>query len=158
MSSEYNSNFPWISKYPPDVPEDINATIIVSANVWATEEDTKVLKALETLFPEITFSNNNNIISGRTNHLTALNNLAERMYEQKILDAGRRRVLQGSLDTLAEFYLHKQVALVNKVAFCEPDESPMGPITVKIISDSLNQLIRLYFPKYEWFYESKELD
>lgn len=67
---------------------------------------------------------------------------------ERIPDAARRVLRASITGGRTIFCLNKQVAAVKHVSFCEPEgESPLGPITVTIESDRLEEVIDRLAPK-----------
>ncbi|MFW9927988.1 MAG: RNA-binding domain-containing protein [Candidatus Thorarchaeota archaeon] len=153
-----------IENFPPKEIGNTNATILVSTDVRPSEEELLVRKAVTNIFPSINFQLTNNTLFGRSTQLTDLNYFSERLLKQEILDAARRIVTKkirkngnNSTDNdYIEFRINKQTAFIGKIVFCSEDESPLGPISVKIVSTHINTIIDGYFPKYEWFTLEKE--
>ena len=151
-----------IKKFPPKSPPNIAVSIVIQTEIRSSEDPELVLRALKTLFPDASFNIEDSSITGRFIDLKILNYFVERVYHQQILDAVRKAVYNGVVIdhkkphymTTTEFYINKQVALSNRIVICEPNESPLGPITIRIISESLLLIIDLYFPKWEWFFEN----
>ena len=145
--------------FPPSNLGNIQVTIIVESEIRPTENESYVLESLLNIFPDIKFYKINDEFFGRTNDLSALNHLSQRILEQEILDAARRIVMKGmnkfreneTEKGFAEFNINKQIAKINKIVFCEKNESPLGPIHIKILSSDIKLIVDSFFPKYEWF-------
>lgn len=150
------------NNFPPNNLGNIQVTIIVESEIRPTENESYVLESLLNMFPNISFSKIKDQFLGRTNDISALNHFSQRLLDQEILDAARRVVIKGmnkikDIDNekgYTEFNINKQTARINKIVFCERDESPLGPIHIKIISNDIELIIDCFFPKYEWFKES----
>jgi len=146
--------------FPPKWTNDIK--IVIDADIQPSENSELVLQAVKTLFPTLTCQISDSIITGRSEDPKVLYYLCNRIFELQILDAARRSILETLLEysgedfpMVVEFFLSKQVALVNKVSFIGPEDATLGPITVKIISSQLKNFLDLFFPKFEWFTESR---
>ena len=67
---------------------------------------------------------------------------------ERIIDLTRRVLRASIVGTSIQVCLNKQVATVKHISFCEPEgESPLGPITVTIESDRLEEVIDRLAPK-----------
>ena len=151
-----------IKEFPPKHLQSFTVSIVIQAEIRPSEDPILVLKAVKTLFPDGDFTIENNAITGRFIDLKVLNYFVERIYQQQTFDSVRKAVSNGMIVNrrrpqqmiTTEFYINKQVALNNRIVMCDPGESPLGPITIRIISDNLPLIIDLYFPKWEWFFEN----
>ncbi|MHA2362989.1 MAG: hypothetical protein ACXAC7_03460 [Candidatus Hodarchaeales archaeon] len=139
--------------------------IQINTEIKFSENPILVKKALKNLFPNLELQTNDEKtrITGNSQNPEILYHFFERIYELQILDAARRCVLEGihkpssdeEIPIITEFFLHKQVALLNKISFVDPMDAPLGPISIKIICNDLKQFIDQFFPKFEWFKQFK---
>ncbi len=146
--------------FPPEWSNDVK--ILIDTDIRPSENPELVLQAVKTLFPTLIYNISDNIIMGKSDNPKALHHLCNRIFELQILDAARRNILEALLEyssedfpMIAEFFLSKQVALIDKVSFIDPEEATLGSIAVKIISSELKKFLDLFFPKFEWFTESR---
>lgn len=148
------------AQYPPKWDKKSSKLKIeISSIVNASETKQKVTKAIKNIFPDLEVTiDKENYLTGSTTNETVLFHFCELIYNQKILDVARKCILEGTSEesdstetNKSIFYLNKQVASKNKVSFTTPDESPLGPIIIKIETEELELFINSYFPKYEWF-------
>ncbi|RZN49503.1 hypothetical protein EF808_02070 [archaeon] len=111
--------------------------IEVMTRIYPTEDEGKIVDALSSLFPDIEFEREGPLIRGKSTEITDLSTLRDKIDRQEIRDTARtvvRRCRRGQAVTL---HLNKQVATAGRVNFSE--ESPLGPITLRISGD-INQL------------------
>jgi predicted RNA binding protein with dsRBD fold (UPF0201 family) len=123
----------------------MNVTIEVSAPVHHTESESKVVKALQNMFPFMEFALFNGYLTGKSTDMKSLDHLKELLEVQRIRDTANiilKRSLSG--DSLI-FYLNKQAAFMGKVNFSE--DCPQGPITVSIAGKNLSILIDYLSPR-----------
>ncbi|MHA1728376.1 MAG: hypothetical protein ACTSWY_06555 [Promethearchaeota archaeon] len=79
--------------------------------------------------------------------LGGVQNLYRGLREQLIVQSARK-ILTAKMDSDGvSFMLNKQALLMRKFHFCfKPDESPMGPVWVRIESDSIERLLDYLVP------------
>jgi predicted RNA binding protein with dsRBD fold (UPF0201 family) len=74
--------------------------------------------------------------------LEDLENLKNVLRQEAIRDAARKVLFNSVSGSSIVVYLNKQAAFAGKASFCERyDESPLGPITLTITSESPEQVI-----------------
>ena len=110
--------------------------MVVRTPLFPTEEKSRVLKALQNIFPKIDFREEGEgkfkEIVGECTCTRCLENLRRLLRIQRILDSARSYIYKGREGDIVRFFLNKQAAFVGKVSFCsfEFGESPLGAITV----------------------------
>ena len=122
----------------------IIVTVLVEIN--PTEDTKKVEKAISNIFDYTSLNLvpklDKKYLLARIEGRKGLMKFYERLRQQRILNAARKVLINGVRDDSIIFNLNKQAAFVNHVSFCEPNsESPLGPISVEIRCDDMNQLI-----------------
>lgn len=112
-----------------------------------TEDPEKVSRAVHNLFP------NSSLITVKTDirhsklqatmtSLEDLENLRALLRQEAIRDAARRILFDGVSGSSIVVHLNKQAAFAGKASFCERyDESPLGPITLTITTESPEQIV-----------------
>lgn len=112
-----------------------------------TEDPEKVARAVHNLFPSA------NLVSEKTDvrysrlyatmtRLEDLENLKNVLRQEAIRDAARKVLFNSMSGSSIVVYLNKQAAFAGRASFCERyDESPLGPITLTITSESPEQVI-----------------
>ncbi|HID16748.1 TPA: hypothetical protein EYP26_00480 [Candidatus Bathyarchaeota archaeon] len=122
-------------------------TVEVETEVHQTEEEKKVRRAVENVFPNLSLSRIKGeggvtILKGEAKGLESLENLRRLLKRERIRDAARGILLSSVQGEEITFHLNKQVAFSSRISFCQPvSESPLGPISVKIKSKDSKKLI-----------------
>lgn len=122
-------------------------TVEVEAKVHPTEEEKKVRRAVENVFPDLPLSRIEGeggvtILKGEAKGLESLENLRRLLKRERIRDAARSILLSSVRGEEITFHLNKQVAFSSRISFCQPvSESPLGPISVKIKCGDSKKLI-----------------
>jgi predicted RNA binding protein with dsRBD fold (UPF0201 family) len=112
-----------------------------------TEDPDKVARAIHNLFPganlvTVGTDARHTRLEATMSGLDALDNLKTILRQEGIRDAARRLVLGGISGSSIVVHLHKQAAFAGKASFCERyDESPLGPITLTITSESPERVV-----------------
>lgn len=108
----------------------------VEVLVRPTESISKVKRACLTIFPELTFTEEGDVLVGVTSTLDAFRDLVR---HQKIRDATRDVLLRGMRGTTTSFVLSKQAAFAGVVNFSAL--SPLGDLNVTIEDEDLEGVI-----------------
>lgn len=119
--------------------------VVIRTPLHASEDPTKVRRALHQLFPDARFEESRSEVVGRTGSLQPL---ARLLRKQKILDAARR-VLLRSLEASgarATFRLHKQAAFAGRVSFATEGPGPLGDVVVTVEGEGLEALFKEMAP------------
>ena len=120
-------------------------TVYVEASVYPTEDEEKVRRALKNIFPEIEFlkvEDNPSKLKGEGKSLKVLENFKSLLEKEKIRDAAKAILISSIQNKELIFYLNKQVAFSNHISFCQPEaESPLGPISIKVLCENPKDLI-----------------
>jgi len=112
-----------------------------------TEDPEKVAKAVHNLFPSANLVNEKTDVRHSRLYATMprledLENLKNVLRQEAIRDAARKVLFNSVSGSSIVVYLNKQAASAGKASFCERyDESPLGPITLTITSESPEQVI-----------------
>ncbi len=122
--------------------------IDVEARVNKTEEEAKVVKALENMFPTIEFHREEDRIRGRGEGVNDLRALKEYLRLQKIRDSARSFLLGKLKGDVVEFQLNKQAAVMGKASFLDFDVA-LGGIRVRIKGGGLEEVLRWLCEKEE---------
>jgi len=107
-----------------------------------TEDPEKVSRAVTNLFPKanlatVRVDDRHSKMQATMTGLDALDNLRAILRQEAIRDAARRILLSGITGSIIVVHLNKQAAFAGRASFCERyDESPLGPITLTIVSDN----------------------
>ncbi|AFZ71160.1 hypothetical protein Calag_1456 [Caldisphaera lagunensis DSM 15908] len=129
-----------------------NGKIIVEAELRPTEDEEKVIKAINNVFTcenmEITDQGDYKIIRCSSNSYKSLNKFHELLRRQAILDAARSYFFKRIKGNKLLILLHKQAAYSGKISFISWDEeSPLGPIKIIIESKDINSVIDWLSPQ-----------
>lgn len=120
--------------------------VSIDADVYPTEDPEKVLKAVQAIFPAMSFEvkwlDSFARVEGSAKGYGVLENL-KRLLRERRIRAAARSILKSSIrDDALVFYLNKQAAYAGKVSFTEPFvESPLPPIRVRIKALNLEEVI-----------------
>lgn len=110
----------------------------VQASVNPTEDEQKVRRALENIFPsgriERMASEADSVsLKLEGNGIDFLSTLRNLIKQERIRSAARSIILSRTHGDRIRVYLNKQAAFVGRVSFCEPvGESPLGPISIEV--------------------------
>jgi hypothetical protein len=121
--------------------------VTAEATVNPTEDERKVQRALLNIFPESKVervSKLNGVVTLRIQggDLNFLSTFRSIIRQERIRGAARKILMSKSGRGHVMIFLHKQAAYVGRVSFCEPEgESPLGPITIQIVSASPQSVI-----------------
>ncbi len=105
--------------------------LLVKAEFHPTEEKTKVLKALENIFPNLDFKEIGNMLEAMGDNLTDLAAFKELLKVQSIRGTSRSFLESQTEDNKIIFELNKQAAFMGKVNFVDFDMA-LGTIKVEI--------------------------
>jgi predicted RNA binding protein with dsRBD fold (UPF0201 family) len=124
--------------------EEVSVYIEVEVN--PTESEQKVKEAVENIFGAMNIQtrqlHKGSLLLAEATGQEALVKFHGLLQREHIRAAARTVFLQGSERTSVNFCLNKQVAYAGHVSFSqESAESPLGPIKVKIKSESPRQVI-----------------
>ncbi len=101
--------------------------------VSPTEDQNLVHKAISNLFPMLPITSANDEIFARTDDQLVLDWLRARIFEQRIIDVVRTRLLANLSGLSTILQLDKQFALTNKVRVIDDDEEPpLGAIRLRL--------------------------
>ena len=128
--------------------------IELKVEVNPTEEPEKILEVLNH-FAEIdrdhitidSISENHFLYSTTVEGRVSLQPMYNGLRSQRTVESARKYLMGKMRETTVSFMLNKQALFVNKFHFCHsPEESPMGPIWVKIESDDILRVLEYLVP------------
>jgi predicted RNA binding protein with dsRBD fold (UPF0201 family) len=127
-------------------------TVQIEAEVYPTEDEAKVKRALENIFSSLQFEpkqlKRGSLLAAKTSGTDGLTKLYNLLRRDRIQDATRSVMYKGISGHSIIFYLNKQVAYAGHVSFSRPSgESPLGPIRVEIQCDDPRQVIDWLAPR-----------
>lgn len=126
--------------------------IHIEAEVNPTEDLEKVKLAVENVFGVLSFKIKSrtwgNLLVASSNGLEGLTKFSILLKREQILAAARKVFRRVRDEKSITFYLNKQVAYAGHISFSEQiGESPLGPIKVRIRTNSPQKLINWLAPK-----------
>jgi len=107
--------------------------IQIWTRIYPSEDEKKVIEALENLFPAFVFERTGDRFEAAGSTFSELRELKERIDDSAIRDTARRVMGKGTHEKAVTFHLNKQAAYAGKVNFSK--DSPLGPITVRIVGN-----------------------
>ncbi|MGB9622977.1 MAG: RNA-binding domain-containing protein [Candidatus Bathyarchaeia archaeon] len=123
---------------------DATVSVQISAKVHASESSSKVSKAIENVsggVKPIKVEEDGFIIFSYDSE-AALHNLFRKIRERRVIAVARRLLLKGVVGGTTTIMINKQVAFSGGIVLCEEeDESPLGPIYMKIESSNISKVI-----------------
>lgn len=124
----------------------------VRAEVRPSEDESKVLKAIQTFFDYDKLIKEKDgiyeILIVESDKLTSLLKLHRILRREKILDVSRKYLMKGLQGSTITFMLNKQAAAVGVISFVDSErESSLGPIIVEIESKNPKAIIDWLTPK-----------
>ena len=74
------------------------------------------------------------------------------MGQERILDSARKVLMRNVIENSVRFFLNKQAAFMGRVHFVTnvDQEDPLGPITIQVIADDVEKLIKWLTAKEEY--------
>ena len=113
--------------------------ISVAVPVYPTESPEKVNKALENIFPSLTFTLSEKGFTGTGQDIEILNEMKLLLENQRIRDTAQEILTRSVLSQTLTFSLNKQAAYMGKINFS--DECPLDPIVVSITDEDIHSVI-----------------
>ncbi len=123
--------------------------------VRPTEDEGKVRKALRNLLSvndddikTVDLGENYKMLIVESRKIATLFKLYELLRQERILDTARSIMYSSRRGEILTIKLHKQSAYAGHISFISyDDESPLGPITITIVSDKLDEIIDWLAPR-----------
>ena len=123
--------------------------------VRPTEDEGKVRKALRNLLSvndddikAVDLGENYKMLIVESRKIATLFKLYELLRQERILDTARSIMYSSRRGEILTIKLHKQSAYAGHISFISyDDESPLGPITITIVSDKLDEIIDWLAPR-----------
>ena len=123
---------------------EFSVSLELRASVSRSEDPEKVLKAMRNLVGEGDFqvTNETGTITVSSNSRRSLEKIRHQLRDRRVRSAARRLLLTKSEGGSVSIMLNRQAASVGIVALCNrEDESPLGPIYMRLESDHLGNLM-----------------
>jgi predicted RNA binding protein with dsRBD fold (UPF0201 family) len=125
----------------------MDIVVTAEAAVNPTEDQSKVERALRSIFPEgpirtIGTEGKHTVLRFQGNGFSVLSNLRNLIRQERIRSAARSVIFSRTEGRRIRIYLNKQAAFVGRVSFCEPvGESPNGPISIEIEASDAQSVV-----------------
>ncbi|TFG19518.1 MAG: hypothetical protein EU530_06060 [Promethearchaeota archaeon] len=128
--------------------------IELKVEVNPTEEPEKIIKVLKN-FAEIdqdkiiidTISDNYYLYTTTVEGRGSLQSLFSGLRSQRTVESARKHLMGKRREKNVSFMLNKQALFMNKFHFCHsPEESPMGPVWVRIESEDITRVLEYLVP------------
>ena len=123
---------------------DVRARVFVSAGVSPTEDPAKVAIAVSNVLGGTTDQVSQGVreITYSSDNAESLLHLRDQLRDRKVRATAKRLMNDSRRGTQTELMINRQAAFVGVIALCgSPDESPLGPIYLRIESKGLDKLI-----------------
>jgi len=123
---------------------EFSVSLELRATVSRSEDPEKVLRAMKSLLGEGEGQviNETGSITVSSNSRRSLEKIRHQLRDRRVRSAARRLFLTRSEGGSVSIMLNRQAASVGIVALCNrEDESPLGPIYLKLESDHLGTLM-----------------
>jgi predicted RNA binding protein with dsRBD fold (UPF0201 family) len=123
-----------------------DVTVHVEAEINPTETEDKVKQAVENMFGPVKIQTRplrkGFLLKAESKGQEALIKLRNLLQREHIRAAARTVLIRGAENNSVNFCLNKQVAYAGHVSFAtEPNESPLGPIRVKIRTEDPRKIV-----------------
>jgi len=115
--------------------------VLVSAPVFPSEDQNKVMQAVNRIFPSAVLEISEGMTGGRTD----IENFSTQIRRQKILDAARSVMIKGRRKDRTVFHLNKQAAFAGKISFTD-ERAVLGTIMVIIEDEDIDAAINIIAP------------
>ncbi|MHA1110579.1 MAG: RNA-binding domain-containing protein [Promethearchaeota archaeon] len=128
--------------------------IELKVEVNPTEEPEKILEVLNN-FADIEkenitidlISENHYLYTTAVEGRKSLHYMFTGLRSQRIVESARKHLMGKMRERTVSFLLNKQALFMKKFHFCHsPEESPMGPVWVKIESDDITRVLEYLVP------------
>lgn len=123
---------------------EFRAKVVLEATISPSEDPSKVAKALANVLGATAGEPAAGSASARLviHDLKAMTRLKDQLRDRHIRSAARRQLLINKTRRSTSMLLNRQAAAVGVIALCgSQEESPLGPIFLKIQSDRLDYAI-----------------
>ena len=123
--------------------------VICTARIHPTESEARVESAVRQILPR---QNKHYLKDGLLSSESADPDALEQIYggirERMTVAAARKLLIRNAQSTQTFLLLNRQAAYVGTVALCDsPDESPLGPLELRIESDDIKKLVDWLAPE-----------
>ncbi len=125
----------------------------VETEVRPTESEERVLRAIKNLVEVeniriIEVRKGYKLVIGESSSIHSLRKIHDLLRRQRILDTARNIMMRKAREGVMTLKFNKQAAFQGIIAFAEEDlESPLGAITLTVVSDKIEDLIDWLAPR-----------
>lgn len=128
---------------------DYKINIIVKTSINKSEDIEKIKEAISNII-KLNYKIKENLIIADTSEYKSLDNLYNIFRNKQTSHIARKNLIRNIENNNTYILFNKQAAKVNSIVICEnEDESPLGPIIVKITSNRIIEFIDWFVPKYK---------
>ncbi|MBN2157397.1 MAG: hypothetical protein JW776_15230 [Candidatus Lokiarchaeota archaeon] len=129
-------------------------TVEIKVELNPTEEVHKILELINN-FTQINeeqitieqISEGYFLYSAKIEGRKTLDSMFNGLRSQRTVESARKYLMGKRKEHSVSFMLNKQALLMNKYHFCHsPEESPMGPVWIKISSDDITRVLNYLVP------------
>jgi len=123
---------------------EIRAKLVLEATVSPSEDPARVLQAMKNVLGEAEYETKIGPGSARlsSEDTRALVRIRDQLRDRHVRSAARKRMLLSISGRSTSLMLNRQAAAAGVVALCgSPEESPLGPLYLKVESGSLDAVI-----------------
>lgn len=130
------------------IPEDLEFSSEISTKIAPTESEEKIRFLLFAIFEDVAFERSGNIIVGRSSSPSDMEKLRTRIFEKRVLDTFRSRLVSNASGNGTFLLLHKQALSVGRVSIVDSEgESPLGAVKISISANPLFKFIDWFSPE-----------
>ena len=124
---------------------DYKINIIVKTSINKSEDIEKIKEAISNII-KLNYKIKENLIIADTSEYKSLDNLYNIFRNKQTSHIARKNLIRNIENNNTYILFNKQAAKVNSIVICEnEDESPLGPIIVKITSNRIIEFIKNNF-------------
>ena len=130
----------------------------IKTKIYPTEENEAIFNIFhyfypfEELFPSKPNSKGEKELYAEITGIKSLHFLFNRVRRQRIVEVARKHAVDriNTIDNTCAFMLNKQALTQGKISLCETaEESPLGPVDIKIGAKNIEMVINYLFPHTE---------
>jgi len=130
------------------IPENTGFCAEILTRIGPTESEEKIRSMLFALFEDVAFERKGAIIAGKTSFPSDIEKLRMRIFEKRVLDTFRSRLVSNASGNETFLLLHKQALSVGRVSIVDSEEeSPLGAVKVVLSANPLFSLIDWLSPE-----------